>query len=188
MPRDLYTHDPFSDPRAREGFGKFVKGFVAAAERARKQKEINAKRFLKDYGIKHCPVHGKGGVSDVVPDAVKVKFGDNSYDFMYLECGLWNNCQSLVSLDEGLIERLDSEELVEVQKEDFTRCVTCGSDKGSIFYTGFLVPVSIRETEVEAVSLEQGVMHFSAEKMYLAKRPCHSYVFANSGGLDLRLK
>ena len=169
-----------------------VYSIVSVGKRRQSRIKENAEIFQKKYGIKYCPFHRLGLVEEVEPDAETIKFYGTDYKFICIECVTDNLCHSNISFDKGLIKKIkDSENLIEVQTTDFTKCVTCGGDEGKAYFTGFYISIGGIEEfrKSKAVKLKPGFRGFwDRNKLYLFERPCHTYLVANFGGLDLKPK
>ncbi len=190
MSRDSYPFSILEDPEFREDFGQCVYEFVQASRARDKKVKEDAEISQKKYGIKYCPFHRLGLIGEVEPDVATIEFYRQNYKFTSVECATDTLCHSNISFDKGLIEKIKSEEqLIEMQTEDFTRCVTCGSDKGRTYFTGFHISISrIGNRKGKAIKLEHRGIFLGKEKLYLFERPCHTYLVANFGGLNLKTK
>ena len=182
---DIFTL--FGNPKYQAGTGSFIKQIVYSIKERDKQIKENAEIFLKNFGIKYCPIHTKCLVEKVEPDAGMIEFYGKDYTFLYTECTSMKLCQSNISFDEGLIKKIkENENLIEVQQPEFTGCVSCGSKEGKVYYTGFHIPFSSRIGDIndKAVKLKPGEIVLGKHKLYLFERPCHTYLAANHGGVD----
>ncbi len=182
---DLFTL--IRDPRFRAGTGSFMKEIIYSIKERDKQIKENSEIFLKDFGIKYCPIHIRCLVEKVEPDVGMIEFYGKDYNFLYTECTSMKLCQSNISFDEGLIKKIkENENLIEVQQPEFTGCVSCGSKEGKVYYTGFHIPFSSRIGDIndKALKVKHGEIVLGKHKLYLFERPCHTYLAANHGGLD----
>ena len=183
-------HDIFSlfeDPEYHAGTRSFIKHIVSSIKERDKKIKEDSEIFLKNFGIKYCPIHTRSLVEKVEPDVGMIEFYGKDYTFLYTECTSMKLCQSNISFDEGLIKKIkENENLIEVQQPEFTGCVSCGSKEGKVYYTGFHIPFSSRigDGNVKAIKLKPGEIVLGKHKLYLFERPCHTYLAANHGGLD----
>lgn len=173
-------------------FRQFVLDLVESMEKREKRIKENAEIFHKKYGIKYCPFHTPALVEEVKPDFDIIEFYGTNYKFTYTKCAKWKLCQSDISFEKGLIKKIkENENLIEVQTNDFTKCVACGSGKGKVYFTGFYISIGGSEEfrRSKAVKLESGFGGFwDRDQLYLFERPCHTYLVASSGGFDLEPK
>ncbi|MEA3515353.1 MAG: hypothetical protein U9R34_07780 [Nanoarchaeota archaeon] len=182
---DLFTL--FGNPELRARTGSFMKQVVSSIKERDKKIKENSEIFLREFGIKYCPVHTSCLVEKVEPDVRMIEFYGKDYTFLYTECTSMKLCQSNISFDDGLIKKIkENENLIEVQQTECTECVSCGSKEGKVYYTGFHIPFSSREGDIndKAIKLKQGEIVLGKHKLYLFERPCHTYLAANHGGLD----
>ncbi|MFH1521984.1 MAG: hypothetical protein ABIF18_03425 [archaeon] len=190
--RNLYAKPETPDESEGITFGEFVNDFVAGLKARDKRIKENAEIFQKKYGIKSCPFHTPAPAEEVKPNFDIINFYGTNYKFTYTKCATWNLCHSDISFDKGLIKKIkENEKLIEVQTRDSTKCVTCGNDEGKAYLTGFYISIggSKEFRNSKAVKLKPGFRGFwDREKLYLFERPCHTYLVANFGGVDLKSK
>lgn len=174
-------------PEEREQLRTVANSIVTAGRIRRRRIRENAELFQKKYGIKYCPFHALSFVESVEPNAETIRLYGNDYEFTHIKCATWKLCQSNISFDKGLIERIKNEEkLIEVESQRKTKCVTCGNNEGRIYFTGLHIPAGDKRSE--AVKLNPEQIFLGKNGLYLFERSCHTYLVANSGSSKLNPK